>query len=763
MYFMVNHGDDTFKGGTGNDTLDGGSTLETTGDLVDYSDRTSGVEVTLDSNGTTTAYIDTDTDGLSVHSVTEEEDTLVEIENISGSQVADDITGDEFANTLLGNSGADTLSGGAGSDVIRGGADNDTITGGADADKLYGDAGDDRFTQTSDLNDLTGDKIYGGDNDLNGDTVDYSNLADSLVVNLRDTGLTSVTVGNSTDGNHQIADIENVTGTSADDTIEGNKSNNLLDGDAGTGDVLSYENTQSSAVVNISGNDINSDLDLDGTTANTTILSGTATGSEVGVDTVSNFENITGSDYADILIGNSAVNEIKAGFGDDILYGGTGNDILNGEGGNDTVSYVLEDSSSVNISLQNTTATVTGTNNYTDNLVSIENAIGTNGDDIIEGNSGDNTLKGGAGNDTLSYANATSLDTTGVYVDLSDADGKIDTVNAGEDTISGFENILGSNFDDTLIGDNSANTITGGIGNDTITGKGGLDTLKGGTGNDIFKITDADVDGVNDIIDGEGNTDTLDYSSLSNTHHVDINLSTTTPKADILNASNTILDSDNITSIENVIGTSNSDTLIGNSSSNKLEGGEGDDTINGGAGIDSLYGDSGDDTFIQNDTETTDDYIDGGDNTNGVGDTIDYSNITSSVNVTLKNGGIISTVQLDATDDHQIKNIENITGSTKSDTIIGNSSQNTLLGGDGDDTIDGGLGADYLDGQGAVNGNVLSYESITQSVRVDLGNNSAITDLDNDGFLYDGSGNNTDTDDEQDTVLNFKSVIGSKV
>ncbi|MGB5867199.1 MAG: hypothetical protein WBG69_04915, partial [Arcobacteraceae bacterium] len=755
-------GDDTFKGGTGNDTIVGGDNVQSHGDLVDYSQRTEGVEVTLDSNGTTTAYIDTDSDGLAVHTIGEEQDTLTGIENISGSQVADDITGDEFANTIIGNSGADTLSGGAGDDKIQGGDDDDIITGGAGADTLYGDAGDDRFTQTSTLSDLAGDKIYGGTNTNGiGDTVDYSNLSDSLVINLRDTGLTSVTVGNTTDGDHQIAEIENVTGSSADDTIEGNSSNNILDGDAGTGDVLSYDNTQSSVVVNLSGTAINSDLDLDGTTANTNISAQTAIGTASGTDTVTNFENIQGSDYSDILIGSNGINTIKAGLGDDLLYGGTSNDVLDGESGNDTVSYALETSSSVNISLQNTTATVAGTNNYTDSLVSIENAIGTSGDDTIEGSTGANTLKGGAGNDTLSYANAISSDNSGVFVDLSDADGVIDTVNAGIDTISGFENILGSAKDDTLIGDNNINTIIGGTGNDTITGKGGLDTLKGGTGNDIFKISDADVDGVSDDIDGEGNTDTLDYSSLSSTYHIDVNL--VTPSADILNTSNVTQDTDTIAGIENVIGTSNSDTITGDANSNKLEGGAGNDIIDGGAGVDSLYGDAGDDTFTQRDGETTGDYIDGGTASEPNGDTVDYSNVTASVNLTLKDGGLTNTVQLGGSDDHIIKNIENITGSTAGDTIVGNSSKNTLLGGDGDDTIDGGLGADYLDGQGATNGNVLSYNSIAQSVRVDLGNNSAITDLNNDGFTYDGSGNNTDSADEQDTVLNFKTVIGSTV
>jgi Ca2+-binding RTX toxin-like protein len=60
------------------------------------------------------------------------------------------------------------------------------------------------------------------------------------------------------------------------------------------------------------------------------------------------------------------------------------------------------------------------------------------------------------------------------------------TVNAGTDTLSGFENLLGSAFNDSLTGDANANTLSGGAGDDTLNpganAGGTVDLLDGGPG-----------------------------------------------------------------------------------------------------------------------------------------------------------------------------------------------------------------------------------------------------------------------------------------
>ncbi len=61
-------------------------------------------------------------------------DTLIDIENLSGSDFDDRLTGDDGANTLTGRKGADALDGGGGDDQLVGGAGQDSFTGGEGAD-----------------------------------------------------------------------------------------------------------------------------------------------------------------------------------------------------------------------------------------------------------------------------------------------------------------------------------------------------------------------------------------------------------------------------------------------------------------------------------------------------------------------------------------------------------------------------------------------------------------------------------------------------
>jgi Ca2+-binding RTX toxin-like protein len=62
--------------------------------------------------------------------------------------------------------------------------------------------------------------------------------------------------------------------------------------------------------------------------------------------------------------------------------------------------------------------------------------------------------------------------------------GAQNTVGAGSDTLTGFENLVGSSFNDVLTGNASANVLSGGAGDDTLDGGAGDDTLDGGAGTD---------------------------------------------------------------------------------------------------------------------------------------------------------------------------------------------------------------------------------------------------------------------------------------
>ena len=103
--------------------------------------------------------------------------------------------------------------------------------------------------------------------------------------------------------------------------------------------------------------------------------------------------------------------------------------------------------------------------------------------------------RAGCGIDTVSYANATSgANGQGVTVNLALTTAQ-NTVTAGTDTLSGFENLTGSEFNDTLTGTTAANVLTGLGGNDTLNGGAGADTMLGGTGNDTYVV-----DNVGDVV-----------------------------------------------------------------------------------------------------------------------------------------------------------------------------------------------------------------------------------------------------------------------
>jgi len=187
------------------------------------------------------------------------------------------------------------------------------------------------------------------------------------------------------------------------------------------------------------------------------------------------------------LSGNALDNVIFGNRADNVINGRAGADTMIGGNGIDTASYAAS-ATGVSVDLGNLDPQATG--DGTDRLLGIENLTGSstggdtltgdylaniidggNGNDLIEGGDGADTLIGGGGNDTVSYAGSTG----DVVVNLalgSAADGA-----GGKDTLTGFENILGSQFDDSLRGDGAANVIEGVI---------GRDVLNGGAGNDTF-------------------------------------------------------------------------------------------------------------------------------------------------------------------------------------------------------------------------------------------------------------------------------------
>lgn len=293
---------------------------------------------------------------------------------------------------------------------------------------------------------------------------------------------------------------------------------------------------------------------------------------------------------------------------------------------------------------------------------------GNAGDDTIIGNGGGDNLDGGDDTDTLSYAGLNA----GVSVNLASqtAQYTIDSTSY-TDTVSNFENVIGSAHDDTLWGDNGDNTVFGQAGNDTIWGgNNGVDRLYGGDGDDLFKFhsnlegtvdggddTDSllvwssgsyDLQGITEITDVEqilfqtaaasaevtmeyadfedfGDNDGLHVDSMQNSTNESVvftvtsasgedasmDLSETTFGTFWTNGSGTVKLSGGDGN-DTITGTSRSDTIFGNAGNDTIIGGEGGDEITGGAGADIFRyegTDEGDDTINDFDSTQGDSFV----------------------------------------------------------------------------------------------------------------------------------------------------------
>jgi Ca2+-binding RTX toxin-like protein len=111
-----------------------------------------------------------------------------------------------------------------------------------------------------------------------------------------------------------------------------------------------------------------------------------------------------------------------------------------------------------------------------DTLSSIENLIGGSGSDTLVGTAGTNVIRGGGGNDVIDGRSGTDTASYrgdgAVTVDLR-ISGQQNTVGTGLDTLISIENLIGSEFNDTLIGNSGANVLEGGANHDVIDGQGG--------------------------------------------------------------------------------------------------------------------------------------------------------------------------------------------------------------------------------------------------------------------------------------------------
>jgi Ca2+-binding RTX toxin-like protein len=238
--------------------------------------------------------------------------------------------------TILGTMGADSLSGTAKDDVIAGLGGTDTITGAAGDDIVCGGDGDDSISGGPGNDSISGE---GGDDSVDGGS---GNADEAFYVDSPRRIRASLPTGRITGwGVDRVTAIEDVTGSELADRLLGDEAENLLDGRQGAdlirgaagGDLLDgdagNDNLQGGpgfdvALYDFAPQAINADL-------------GRRRAGGWGRDRLLGIEDLDGSKFGDVLVGNSAENVISGGGGNDLLIGEKGDDELKGEGGADTL------------------------------------------------------------------------------------------------------------------------------------------------------------------------------------------------------------------------------------------------------------------------------------------------------------------------------------------------------------------------------------------------------------------------------------------
>lgn len=368
-----------------------------------------------------------------------------------------------------------------------------------------------------------------------------------------------------------------------DDHLFGNDGNDLLHGTTsgtlrgGAGDdVLMY----GTASYLSAPNGVVIDLDA-----------GTATG--YGSDELVGVQFVIGSPFADSISGDETENSFSAGGGDDVLSGRGGRDYLWGQSGNDE----LDGGAGGDVDLWGGPG---------------DDAIfGGPGDDTLTGDGfltpaaefGDDVLDGGEGYDEVTYNEG---EIAAVTVDLAAGT----ATGHGQDVLSGFEFVHGSDADDSLFGDEHFNNLWGARGEDVIDGRGGADWLNatsalawsdegdedrliGGAGPDHFSVPECC--GFLELNGGSG-IDLADFYS-------------TDPDAFLVAYLGGVFEmkwtGGYLFEIENVSGTAGTDRIVGDDGPNLIRGRSGRDQIEGAGGDDRLVGGRGHDVVEGGDGNDT--------------------------------------------------------------------------------------------------------------------------------------------------------------
>ncbi len=526
--FKGDAGDNTFFGNYGNNSFDGNGGSDTA--TYEYYSNSTPLNADLSTGSI---------------SIAGETDTLVNIDNITGTPGDDIIRGDSNPNTLDGRGGADQLYGGSGTavDTLIGGDGKDLLDGGLGNDILIGGSGTDAVTyQARPLATITA-SLADGTGGQTGESDSYTSIENIYGAYYGNNTLTGNSGANVLLGG--IGD-DTLNGLNGSDTLDGaTLGTDVLDGGTGTNDTVTFRWVTTSVTVNLNGASNGTAAINGGTTQTVKNIE--------NVDGTAGDDTINGDSNANVLTGGDGVDTINGGTGDDTIQGGNGVDLLSGGGGTDTLDVSDQSGSVIDLSATPASAIsnldtigdftfanveggsgvddITGSNgpNVIDagggndivhGLAGDDTITGGSGSDTIYGQDGDDTITGGPGSDTL-YGGDASTDTGNDTYFSGVANATTLNLALGTSSIDaavvGFENATTGNGADTITGTDGANVINGSGGNDTIDGANGDDTLLGGAGDDNL------TGGLgNDTADGGINTavgDTCSAEMVTNCEH----------------------------------------------------------------------------------------------------------------------------------------------------------------------------------------------------------------------------------------------------
>lgn len=381
------NGDDRLIGGEGADVLDGGSGFDT----ASYISSSAGIDVSMGEDFEENTPR-SEGDG----------DTLINIEQVLGSDHDDTIRDIGFGDSVFGRGGDDTF-------VVNGSAE---INGGAGYDRLVvegffgfgeSDEGEVDFPDESPVTGVEELVISGGNAELfisleqlqSFERVVFDETATStsaLTVFVGDAAVFDVS---------QLLPLIDILGDAADRPnvgLLGGDADQVFTGDdganvfgAGGGDDRINAGAGDDELNGGSGDD-----DLRGDDGDDQLFGGSGDDSLRGG---TGDDELFGQNDNDLLLGGRGDDQLDGGFGDDLLDGGSGADRINGGNGFDTITYE-NSNEGIEVSLSGAVLGQGG-DAEGDTLSGIERIIGSDFDDTISGVGQGDVVEAGSGNDTV--------------------------------------------------------------------------------------------------------------------------------------------------------------------------------------------------------------------------------------------------------------------------------------------------------------------------------------------------------------------------